>query len=180
MKRARLAIAAAAVVVAALVVGVSVWGTRASGGPGYSDPRSYASIRLFDAAGRPVTSGSIDAHPFVARAESTRPVPAAFHVTGCKATLLAYQPREGAPADAWSGDTLTGSMPVADLDHPAATATAQDFSLRDFLGEFPARWGGRVQLRIYFGAPGLGTLTTTYASLDITVTGDRWSAAEPA
>src|SRR5262249_9291466 len=103
------------------------------------------------------------------------PVPDNFHVAGCKATLLAYQPREGAPADRWSGDTLTASILVTDLDHPAATATAQDFSLRDFLGEFPAHWGGRVQLRIYFRAPNLATLTAKSASLDLPVTGDRWA-----
>ncbi len=75
----------------------------------------------------------------------------------------------------WSGDTLTASTPFADPAHPTVTATATDFSLEDFLDEFPPRWDGAIQLRIYLDAPGQSALTTTYVAANLKITGDTWT-----
>jgi hypothetical protein len=165
-----------AVIVAGLLAAGIVWFAR-GGTPAYADPHVHGAITLYDAAGNAVTSGDIHARPFVARAVASVRGPAPYDVPGGRATLFAYQPREGVGAEAWSGDKLTASTPYGDVDHPTVTLVATDLSLADFLDEFPARWDGRVQLRLYLGAPGAGTLNTTYAALDLTVRGDTWTVA---
>ena len=69
---------------------------------------------------------------------------------------------------------LTASSRYENPAHPKAQATDGDDRLADFLGLFPASWDGLVQLRLYLGAPGLQTLTQTYAATDIQVSGDSW------
>jgi hypothetical protein len=141
----------------------------------YTDSRSTGFITLYDKAGKPIKSGNIDDHPFVWKAEGSAKALAPYDGTGRKATLYAYQPRQGADPSTWSGDTLTASTDYADPAHPTATASTVDFSLQDYLSEFPARWDGLVQLRIYLGVPGQSTYTVKYASTDLKVTGKTWA-----
>ena len=161
-----------AVAAAVLLAGVIVWFAR-DDSPAYADPRAHGTIALYDAAGHAVTSGDIHARPFVARAVASAPAPAPYNAPGAKATLFAYQPREGVGAAEWSGDKLTASTPYS--GQPTVTLVASDLSLADFLDEFPARWDGRVQLRVYVGAPGIGTLNSSYAALDLVVRGGTWT-----
>jgi hypothetical protein len=154
---------------------IAVWPAGAASAVPYSDPQASGSITLYDKAGKVVTSGNVHDKPFVWKAVSSRKAPAPYDKSGAKATLLAYQPREGAPAPQWSGDSLTASTAYSDLSKPTVQATATDFSLQDFLDEFPARWDGLIQLRIYFGAPDEPTLTSSYATTDIRISGDKWS-----
>jgi hypothetical protein len=141
----------------------------------YNDPRSTGFITLYDKAGKPVKSGSIDDHPFVWKAAGSAKALAPYDGNGRKATLYAFQPRQGADPSTWSGDTLTASTDYTDPAHPTATASTVDFSLQDYLSEFPARWDGLVQLRIYLGVPGQSTYTVRYASTDLKVTGRTWT-----
>jgi hypothetical protein len=160
------------VVVAAVI---AVWPAGAASGVPYADAGSVGFITLYDRSGAAVKSGNVDDKPFVWKAVSSKRAPAPYDAAGRKATLNAFQPRDGASPPLWSGDKMTASMAYPDPAHPTVTATAADFSLRDFITEFPPQWSGLIQLRIYFGVPGRATLNATYVTTDIKVTGQTWS-----
>jgi cobalamin biosynthesis Mg chelatase CobN len=69
---------------------------------------------------------------------------------------------------------MTSSSPYTNPRYPMAAATDVDFTLQDFIAEFPPKWNGLLQLRMYYGIPGKPTWTDTYAATDITVTGSTW------
>jgi hypothetical protein len=144
----------------------------------YTDPGVIGQIGLCDQAGHLVTSGTLDAQPFVWRAVSSAPAPAQFAGTGRKATLYAYQPRPNVSADQWSGDQLTATSDYSNPKLPMAQATKNDFTLATFMGEFRPMVDGLYQLRMYFGAPGQGTLNTAYPATDIQITGNTWHALQ--
>ena len=160
---------------ALLGVGIlAVWPAGAATPGPYTDPASTGFITLYDTAGHAVKAGRITDKPFVGKAVSSQEAAVPYDGTGRKATLLAYQPMKGVPPLNWNGDTLTASTPYDDPAHPTASATAKDFTLQDFLSEYPLQWDGLVQLRIYLGVPGQPTLNTSYVSTDIQVTGQTW------
>jgi hypothetical protein len=176
-RRPRWSIAVAAVVVLALVLAI-VAVVRSSSGQAavpYQDSRSTGQMAFYDAAGHPITSGSVDATPFVAHAVSLVGAPKPYDKAGGKATLMAYQPRAGVDPARWGGDFISGSSAYTDPAHPTVTLTAEDLSLAGFLAEYPSSWNNLVQLRIYLGAPGLPTLSTSYVTADIKVTGKTWT-----
>jgi hypothetical protein len=150
---------------------------RAASAVPYNDSQSIGFITLYDKAGKAVKGGTLTDKPFVWKAVSSQKAPAPYDGDGRKASLLAYQPRKGAPPTDWSGDTLTAATAYPDAGHPTAQAGAEDFSLQDFLVGLPPRWDGLIQLRMYFAAPGQAVLTGKYASTDIRVTGQTWAIA---
>lgn len=141
----------------------------------YNDPAVIGSVGLCDAAGHPVTHGTVNAQPFVWRAVSSAAAPNGYGGVGRKATLAAFQPRPGVTADQWNGDTLTSSSSYTNPRYPMAQATAVDFSLKTYLDEYRPMVDGLVQLRLYVSAPDVGVDSTSYAATDIKVTGDAWS-----
>jgi hypothetical protein len=140
----------------------------------YQDSAAKGSIGLCDSSGKPVTGGNIHDRPFVWRAVASDQPAEPYGAKGTKATLLAYQPRPNTPADAWNGDTLTSTSTYTNPRYPMAQATSVDFTLQDFLNEYKPMVDGMIQLRMYVGAPGVGTLTESYPTTDIKVTGDTW------
>lgn len=146
----------------------------------YSDPAARGVVGLCDQAGHPVTHGSIRDKPFVWRAVSSTRAPAGYDGAKAKATLLAYQPRPQTPAEQWSGDTLTSTSSYTNPAYPMAQATPLDFTLEDFLAEFPPMVDGLIQLRMYFGSPESGTLNTSYPATNIKISGDSWSTVDGA
>lgn len=146
----------------------------------YTDLAAHGSVGLCDASGHPVTHGNIHDRPFVWRAVSSTPAAAPYDAAGRTATLVAYQPRSDAYPNQWSGDIMTSSSTYTNPRHPMAQASALDFSLADFLNEFPARWDGYLQLRMYLGVPGHETLNSAYPATDIKVTGDTWTVVRGA
>jgi hypothetical protein len=164
---------AVAVAVATLVF---TSGTANAASPPYSDPSVTGGVALCDNKGQAVISGSVYDKPFVWRAVSSTPAPSPYNGKGAKATLLAYQPRPGTPADQWSGDILTATSSYTNSAYPMAAATGRDFTLKDFLDEFPATVDGYIQLRMYFGASGAGTNNASYPATNVKITGDTWTA----
>lgn len=148
--------------------------TAGTGVP-YTDESAQGFIGLCDHSGHLVTHADVAEKPFVWRGVSSVPAPPPYRVRGAKATLYAFQPREGIDPSEWNGLQLTASSTYSDLAHPIAQATFRDFSLSVFLQEYPARWNGFVQLRLYYSAPGAGIAQTPYAAADIQVTGTTWS-----
>lgn len=165
-----------AVLVLVLVAGGVLWATtRGSADVPYTDPRASGVLTLCDASGQPVTSGSVAAVPFVARAVGVTPVDGgAKGVSGAAATLFAYQPRAGLGAADWSGQQLTSSSTFSSAKHPIAQATTKDIALHAFLDSYPATWDGLVQLRLYLTSTTYGT-AEKYDAVTVRVDGGTWN-----
>ena len=146
-----------------------------SGDVPYEDKQAVGLIALYDRSGHLVTKGSVNDKPFVAKAVSAEKAPPPYDKPGCKAALLAFQPRKGVDPAVWEGDFLTGSTAYADAGHPTATGTDQDISLANVIAVFPPAWDGLLQLRMYLGAPEEPGRTSPYVTADIKVDGDTWT-----
>jgi hypothetical protein len=171
----RIVVVVVVVLVAAAVVTVALVARTSAQASGVRDDASEGSIVLRDRSGHVITHGDVHDHPFVWTATSSVPAPDGYRGSGAKATLLAFQPRQGVGPSAWSGDTLTASTVYTDPDHPAASATEKDFSLQDFLDEFPPRWDGRIELRLYLSAPGQPARNSGYPAVMLRISGSQWS-----
>ncbi len=169
-----------ALVSAGLFAGIAAAGPAEAAAVPYDDFSAAGSIGFCDQSGHAVTGGSVDAKPFVWKAVGSARAPAPYDGPGRKATLVAYQPRPKAYPNQWSGDTLTASTSYSNPGHPTAVATFRDFSLRDFMNEFPPLWDGLVQLRLYYGVPNQSTWTQSYAATDIKITGSTWTVVDGA
>ncbi|UQX88399.1 LPXTG cell wall anchor domain-containing protein [Jatrophihabitans telluris] len=141
----------------------------------YTDPVAKGVIGLCGVDGKPLTAGNIHDKPFVWRAVSSVPAGNSLGGSGRVATLLAFQPRPNTVSAQWNGDTLTATSSYTNPAAPMAQATKIDFTLADFLNEYPAMVDGLIELRMYFGARGVGTDTSSYPATDIRITGDTWS-----
>lgn len=167
-----------AALVAALAVAAAVvwWPRSGTGSAPYTDPAATGRLALCGRDGSRLHSGSTTAVPFAWRAVGSTAASSGYAATGRSATLFAYQPRAGVPADEWSGRMLTASSTYTNPAHPMAAATARDTDLQAFLTAYPPSDQGFVQLRLYLTAPGRPALTTAYDSLDLKIQGHRWTA----
>ena len=165
---------ATALVLTAGLVATGGGVARASEPLPYTDGRAVGYVGLCDRDGNTVTGGNIHDKPFVWRAVTSVPAPAPYDVPGATATLLGFQPRENVDPGQWSGELLTASARFSNTKYPMAQATDRDFTLADYLGDYPATWDGMVQLRVYLGAPEQPPQSTSYSATDIKVTGDTW------
>ena len=142
----------------------------------YMDPSAVGSIGLCNQAGQQITSGSVTARPFAWRAVSTQPAQLPYNKAGRTAILVAYQPLQGLPAGDWSGTQMTASSRYTNPGNPMVAATDGDLSLDDVIEQYPPKWDGFLQLRIYLGAPQESAFTQQYPALNIEVTGETWTA----
>jgi LPXTG-motif cell wall-anchored protein len=165
------------VVLAAVFTLLSACGSSGAQRVPYHDERSTGAIVLYGADGKVRTSGKLSDKPFVARAVSQVAAPGPYDGEGRKATLLAYQPRDGVSPQLWTGTFLTGATAYADAAHPTVDAPAEGLSMGEFIQQYPTRWNGLVQLRMYLGVPDEPTQNDRYASADIKITGDTWTLA---
>lgn len=163
--------------IAVALMALAVWSTAAwADAPPYTDPASTGRLTLCDTAGHSVTSGNIHTKPFVWRAVGSAPGTGPYRSeAGRTAALYGYQPKSDTPPDEWNGEYLTASSAYSNSALPMAGATAADPSLADLLSDYPPRWNGLVQLRMFLGAPRQATKTDTYNSATIRVSGDRWT-----
>jgi hypothetical protein len=148
----------------------------ASSAAPYTDPDAAGSIGLCNQAAQQITSGSITTKPFAWRAVSTQPAPPPYNNAGRTATLVAYQPQQGLPSGDWSGTQMSSSSRYTNPSNPMAAATAADQSLQDIIEQYPPKWDGFLQLRIYLGTANEPGDTQSYPALNIQVTGDTWQA----
>ncbi|MDQ1748161.1 MAG: hypothetical protein QOD07_2424 [Frankiaceae bacterium] len=146
----------------------------------YRDPAVHGGIAFCDQHDHPVTSGSLEAQPFVWKALSSVAAPAGYTGAQAKVTLLAFQPREGVDPSDWSGNQLTASSTFTNRAHPAAQSTYGDQPLVSFVQAFPPKWDGLIQLRMYFSVAGSSPYSRTYPAADIRVSGDRWTLVDGA
>ena len=146
----------------------------------YSDPNVVGSIGLCNAAGQSVTKGSINDVPFVTKAIGSTPAAAPYNGVAATAGLFIYQPRQNSEATNWNGEELGATSKSSSPQHPTATLTAGDGPLADALADYPPKWDGLMQLRIYLGAPNEPAYTSKYDATDIKITGDTWQVVQGA
>ena len=174
--KARVPALVAGLVLVALVVAVVLW--RINGQERtvpYDDPQSAGLLTLCSEDGKAVTEGTVDDRPFADVVLGETTLPAEMDPAGVVATLFAYQPRKGIEAGEFSGGPLTAAGEFADPAQPAVRVTGDSWSVGDFVTAFPATDDGYVQLRLYLGTPGAGTLSENpYDTADLRVDGDRW------
>ena len=148
--RSALAGAAALTVAAGILVGAG-GAAFAAPTPGWEpDTNAIGTISFYDANGNQVTSGRVDAHPFAVYAVASKPgrqgPPVSSHADNM-ALLQMYTPTPGVNPGLWqSADQITGTTPyppagapqnLIDMGLPIVSGSAADFSLQDFIAEFP-------------------------------------------
>lgn len=165
-----------AVTITSMLAGFAVFGMPAhAGGPlPYEDSDAIGSVGFCDTAGHEVTKGSLGATPFAAYAVSDYRPPADYDVRGTGAFLIAYQPREGTQPKEWSGEQITASSTYSNPSFPKLEILPQDITLEQIAGDYPPRWDGLLELRIYVKAPNHPAYSEHYGAADIRVTGDSW------
>ena len=151
---------------------------QASSSVPYTDPAVTGALGLCDSQGHQITSGSTATQPFAALAVGSVAAPTDYTGTGRGAVLYAYQPIENVPANAWSGEELTDNSRYTNAAHPMSAATGGDPALQHVVTDFPPKWDGLIQLRLYATAPGRPMDSTSYQALDIKVSGTSWQAVD--
>ena len=147
----------------------------------FHDANAQGSIGLCDATGTPIHSGNVSDRPFVAMAAASLPAPDEFTTANkAKATLYAFQPRQDIDPGEWSGMQLTGSSIYADSNHPMVAGTDLDASIKDFVSDYPAKWDGLVELRIYYSAPNRIPYRSSYPATVLRVSGTSWTVVQGA
>jgi hypothetical protein len=188
----RLRVIAASVATALLASSVALIAAvpaQATGVPFTPDPvNSTATLTFFDAAGAPVTGGTVTDAPFATYAASSADLRTGGDV---KATLYGYTPKNGIAPGAWGGEQLTAStnFPVAAVGSvptslPVVTLGSGDLRLADLIADFPNTatdaFQGLYQLRLKTSGGVSGGTSAHYAEADILVTGTTWSIVYPA
>jgi hypothetical protein len=150
--------------------------TAGSAGPSpYADSNVKGFIGLCNKAGQPIDHGSVDESPFVGQAVASAPAHSPYDGYGKTATLYAYLPMEGQPAEDWAGEQMTASAYYSNPAHPMTRASADDGpQLRAFVHGFPPKWNGLVQLRMYLGAVRQPLYRSTYPATYIEIKGNTW------
>jgi hypothetical protein len=171
MRRLLLAAASLAALAGTLVLA----GPANGDGAPYSDPAAIGTITLCDVNGEVATHGDIHVKPFVWRAVGSTAAPGAYNGPGRTAALYGYQPIKDVDPGQWNGDYLTFSAAYTSASKPMAAATAADRSLADLLADYPPKWDGLVELRMFLGVPGQSTMTTSYNAATLKISGNNWT-----
>ncbi|MGX7678006.1 hypothetical protein ACSMXN_03820 [Jatrophihabitans sp. DSM 45814] len=145
----------------------------------FNDENVNGYIGLCDKNGQQVTSGNLADLPYIWTAVSSQPAPSGMgtKVQG-KATLYAFQPRQGVDPGEWTGYQMTAGSAYTSDAHPMAQATTLDPSLAAFLEAYPANWQGLVELRMIYTAPNHVAHTDTYPATVVKVTGTKWATVD--
>ena len=163
--------------VAAAILGVAGYAGAAvaqTSSPLPADPNAKGYIGLCDQSGHNVTGGSVNTQPFIWKAVSSLPAPAAYQGYGENTVLVGYQPRPQVIPGEWSGQDLTAAAFYPVPATPVAQATYLDQPLSAFMQAFPPMVDGLYVLRMHYGKMNYGVYNQTYPSTTIQVTGDRW------
>ena len=168
---------AALILSAAAITGVLA-GSPANAATAGSDPLKDAnvtgSLTLCNRAGQPMTSGRLTTAPFVWKAISSTPAPAAYRSGSGRATLTAYQPIKFVDPGDWSGGQLTGSSSFTNPMHPVAQATNGDGPLLNFVQAFPPHFNGYVEIRMLFSGVDQPSVIDSYPAAVLKVSKTRW------
>jgi hypothetical protein len=172
--RARLGVPLAMLTIAATSFSGPLAAASGSGVP-FHDTNVRGSLTFCNRAGQPVTSGSLNAVPFVWKAISSALAPAGYRTTAARATLDAYQPIQFVDPGDWSGGQLTGSSAFSNGAHPVAQATNADSPLLNFVQAYPPHWQGLIEIRMLFSGVNKVQLQSPYPAAVIRINGNTWT-----
>lgn len=164
-----------ALAVGLLLSALAVAAPAAADAVPYTDPSAVGSITLCNTLGQPMTHGNIHVKPFAWRAVGSAAAPSGYAGHGRTAALYGYQPMNQVDPSQWNGEFLTAGATYSNPARPMAAASPADPSLADLLGDYPPRWNGLIQLRMFVGAPGQPTLTSRYNAATLQISGDTWT-----
>lgn len=150
------------------------------GGVPYQDAHAAGSLVFCSSSGRPVLQGNLKDDPFSAKAVSSYVPPKAYNDPRDTAFLLGFQPRQGVDPGQWSGKVLTANSSYTDSRHPSAQVLRGDITLGQLVHDFPPRWDGLMQIRLYLSTPNAGVYKANYAADDLRISGGRWQVVHPA
>jgi hypothetical protein len=140
----------------------------------YKDIRVKGTLTLCDASGHTVTSGNINDRPTFAYVVSSEAPPQGYAAKTTKATVYAYQPRPQVDPGEWSGQQLSGSSIFSNLKHPMVEVTTGDKTMGEFIGAFPPKVDGLIQLRVYLTAPNKQAYQLTYPAVNLRISGSTF------
>jgi len=163
-------IAATVLVLPALVASAA----HADGNVPFTDEYVQGSLTFCDAKNNEVTSGTLDARPFVVKAVSSAPAPAGYNTDGSLATLYIFQPRKEVDPLDWSGKQLTASSYFSNPKHPMTKGIPADISIKGFAQVAPL-WGGFAEVRMYFTAVNASPHADPYPAAVIHISGKKWT-----
>lgn len=144
----------------------------------FSDSSAQGSIGLCSRDGKPLTGGRTSDKPFVVKAVGSDRAPSPYDVSGGKATLYVFQPRQGVPPDEWSSIRLTATSAYTSPAHPSVQGTDLDRSLDDVMQILPPGQDDLMQLRLVYSAPNTGVAQEPYATTVIRVQNGAWSIVQ--
>jgi hypothetical protein len=191
----RIRSALAGAVALAVATGIVVGGGTAAYAavtPGWEpDAGALGTISFYNAAGAPVTGGSVNDHPAAFYAVASGP----GRTGDTLAQLRLATPQVGVSPALWSQDSLTGataypnsSAPanIRNLTVPVASGTAGDLSVADYVGEFPnnlttSGYQNLYEFRIYTSGPGQGAGASYYrVDIQVDMAAGTWAVVYPA
>ncbi len=174
MKRIRILIAVAPLA----AMGLAAAGSAASAATmvPYTDASAKGYIGLCNQKGQQITSGSVDAAPFVWRAVSSQAAPAGYATATRTATVFGFVAMGELPPGDWGGEQLTASTRYSNPSAPMAQFTGGDEPLSTLISDYPPEWNGFYELRIFLGAANQAPYEVNYPILNIQVKGDTWYA----
>ncbi len=139
-------------------------------------------LTFYNASGQVITSGSTSSGPVAAFIQGSSTVRAG----DTTAVLDAYTPVLGVAAGQWSGEGVSGTTTFPNASAPSSLASSPlplvtgattDYSLENYVGDFPNNdtsttdgYAGLYVLRLYTNASG-HTLTTNYDEAVISISG---------
>lgn len=155
------------------------------------DPNAIGTITLLDSTGAPISSGNLGDHPIAAFAVASHP----GRSGDTQAQLYAATPQVGTNPQLWNSDLLSADAynpapagtpaSVTGTNLPFASGHSTDFSLNDYIGEYPntlstAGYQNLYELRMYT-AGSLPADTTEYDVIDIQVnpSAGTWQVVYP-
>jgi hypothetical protein len=142
----------------------------------YKDANANGSIGLCSKAGKAINQGKVGDAPFVWLSVASSGARAPYDAYGRTATLYAFAPKQGYPPEDWLGEQISASSYYSNPAHPMVQAAAEDGALlQQFIQDFPPKWNGLIELRIFLGVPGQPIFNRSYPATDIRVRGDTWT-----
>ena len=172
VKKAGVLIGALAVLLSLTVAGAG--GSSAASSLPFTDPNASGYIGFCNPSGQQVTSGSINAVPFVWTSVSTFLPPKSYLGNGQNAELNIYQARQGVDPGDWSGEQYSGATFFPNSNAPATQDTIGDPSLAQILKDYPPQWNGMYEIRMFFARANYGLYSNDYPATTIQVTGSTW------
>lgn len=175
---------AAGIATALLTTAGAIGSAHAASAPPWEpDGDSSGGLTFYNAQGHVVTGGSISSTPIAAYVVGS----SVLRDGDTKAALFGDLPVKGKAPGEWSGEQLTvataypnpGAPAGVSSSLPVVTGSSTDESLATLAADYPNKstadgYDGVYQLRLYTSAPGR-SLTTTYDSADIQISGNSWS-----